>query len=99
MEETIPVDMPKTHVNLMSTHCFVDSNHGKKKETRRYQNGVLLFCCMAPIIMFSKRQNTVETSTFGSELTTLKNAVELVESLQYKMCIFGVPIECATNVF
>ena len=58
-----------------------------------------MFCCMAPIIMFSKRQNTVETSTFGSEFTALKNAVELVEALRYKLRMFGVPIEGPTNVF
>ena len=36
---------------------------------------------------------------FGSELAALKNAVELVESLRYKLGMFGVPIEATTNVF
>ena len=54
---------------------------------------------MAPIIMLRKIQNTFETSTFGSEFTALKNAIELVEALQYKLCIFRVPIEGVTNVF
>ena len=40
-----------------------------------------------------KRQNTVEASTFGSEFQAMKNAVELVESLRYKLWMFGVPIE------
>ena len=54
---------------------------------------------MTLIIMFSKRQNTVEKSIFGSEFTALKNEVKLVEALQYKLCMFGVPIEGATDVF
>ena len=29
----------------------------------------------------------------------MKNAVELVEALQYKLRMFGVPIEGPTNVF
>ena len=29
----------------------------------------------------------------------MKNAVELTESLRYKLRMFGVPIEVATNVF
>jgi hypothetical protein len=29
----------------------------------------------------------------------MKNAIELIESLRYKLCMFGVPIEGPTNVF
>ena len=32
--------------------------------------------------MFIQRQNTVETSTFVSEFTSLKNVVELIEALR-----------------
>jgi hypothetical protein len=48
---------------------------------------------------FSKRQNSVEASTFGLEFTTMKNAVEMIEALRYKLRMFGVPIEGPTNVF
>ena len=48
---------------------------------------------------FSKRQNTVETSTFGSEFIAMKTAVEHVEALRYKVWMFGIPIEGPTNVF
>ena len=41
----------------------------------------------------------METSTFGSEFTALKKAVELVEALRYKLRMFGLPIEGPTNVF
>ena len=83
----------------MSTNCFVDSNHAGNKVTRRSQTGILIFCGMVPIIMFIKIHKTVETSIFGSEFTALKNAVELVEALRYKLQMFGVPIEGPTNVF
>jgi hypothetical protein len=48
---------------------------------------------------YSKRQNTVEASTFGSEFQAMKNAVELAEALRYKLRMFGVPIEASTNIF
>ena len=83
----------------MYTHFFVDANHAGKKFTRRSQTGILIFCGMVLIIMFSNRQNTAKTSKFGSEFTALKNAVELVEALRYKLRMFGVPIEGPTNVF
>ena len=52
----------------------------------------------APIIWYSKRQNTVETSTFGSEFVALKISVELIEALRYKLRMFGIPIDGPTNV-
>jgi hypothetical protein len=59
---------------------------------------VLIYVNMAPIIWFSKRQNTVETSTFGSEFIALKIAVELTDALIYKLHMFGVPIEGETRI-
>ena len=53
----------------------------------------------APIIWYSKRQNTVEVSTFGAEFCAMKIAVEMTEALCYKLRMFGVPIDGATNVF
>ena len=100
VEEAIPGDMPKPRGNMMSTHCFVDASHGSDRATRRSQTGILIFCNKAPILWHSKRQNTVEASTFGSEFQAmLKNAVELIESLRYKLRMFGVPIDGPTNVF
>ena len=91
--------MPKPRGNSVSTHYFVYANHAGNKVTCRSQTGILIFVNRAPIIAFSKRQNTVETITFGSEVTALKNAVEIVEALRYKLRIIGVPIEVPTNVF
>ncbi len=97
--EAIPENKPVPRGNDMSTHCFVDANHAGDTETRRSQTGILLFCNSAPILWFSKRQNSVEASTFGSEFTAMKNAVELIEALRYKLRMFGVPIEGPTNIF
>ena len=52
---------------------------------------------MAPIIWFSKRQTTVETSTFGSEFVALKTATEMIIALRYKLRMFGIPIDGPAN--
>ena len=65
---------------------------------RRSQTGVLIFFNRAPVIWHSKRQNSVESSTFGSEIMALKNAIEPIEALRYKLRMFGVPIERPTNI-
>ncbi len=44
-------------------------------------------------------QNSVECSTYGSELVAMRQAIELVKSLRYKLRMFGIPIEGATDIF
>jgi hypothetical protein len=41
----------------------------------------------------------VETSTFGSEFVAARIAVELIESLRYKLRMFGNPIDGPTNLY
>jgi hypothetical protein len=48
---------------------------------------------MAPLIWFSNRQPTVETSVFGAEFVALKNRLETVRGLRYKLRMMGIPIE------
>ena len=98
-KERLPSNMPPPCRRLVSTHCFVDSNQAGDKVTHRSQTGILIFLNRTPIIWYSKRQNMVETSTFGSEFIVMKTAVEQIESLRYKLRMFGVPLEGPTNVF
>ena len=77
-KEDIPINALEPIGNEMGIHCFVDASHASDKVTRRSQTGILIFLNKAPIVFFSKRQNLVETSTFGSEFTAMKQAVELV---------------------
>jgi hypothetical protein len=71
-EEAIPHDLPMERGNGVSTSCFVDADHAGCKATRRSHTGVIHFVMKAPIIWYSKQQNTVETSTFGSEFCVMK---------------------------
>jgi hypothetical protein len=53
---------------------------------------------MAPIVWFSKRQATVETSSYGSELVAMRIAIEMIEALRYKIRMFGIPLDGPTAV-
>ena len=79
--------------------AFVDANHAGNVITRRSHSGMFIFVQNAPIIWFSKRQNTVKAATFGSEFVALRICKELIVALRYKLRMFGVPIEGPTNVF
>jgi hypothetical protein len=78
--EPIPGDAPEPHGNRVSTHCFVDANHASNLISRHSQSRILLFVNQAPILWYSKKQNIVETSTFGSKFVAVRIAVELIES-------------------
>ena len=97
--EQVENDMPPPWGHAVSTHCFVDADHASNMVTRISQKGILIFLNKAPIMWYSKQQNTMETSTFGSEFIAMRMAVEHIEVLRYKMRMFGIPIEGPTYVF
>jgi hypothetical protein len=97
--EELPPQMPEPKGKAVTTSCFVDANHAGNVVTRRSHSGILIYVQNAPIIWYSKRQNTVEASSFGSEFVALRIAKEMVIALRYKLRMFGVPIDGPTNVF
>ena len=95
--EAIPGNMPNPRGKHVVTTCFVDADHAGCKETRRSHSGILIFVNRAPILWYSKRQNTVEASTYGSELLAMRISIEMIEGLRYKLRMMGIPLveECA----
>jgi hypothetical protein len=98
-EEAIPLNVPETRGNGVVTSAFVDADHAGCKVTRRSHTGVICYVNKAPILWYSKRQNTVETSTFGSEYCALKTAIDMIEGLRYKLRMMGIPVDGPTSVF
>ena len=90
--------MPTPRGRMVSTTAYVDASHAANKMTRRSHTGFILFVNRAPITWYSKRQNTVELSTFSSEFIALKTCMESVVSLRYKLRMFGIPFEGPTQV-
>lgn len=58
----------------------------------------MIYVNNALIVSYSKRQNTVESSSFGSELVALRIATDMVEALRYKLRCFGIPIDGPATV-
>jgi hypothetical protein len=97
--DRVPPNMPEPLGNPVMVAAYVDANHAGNLANRRSHTGVLIYVNNALITWYSKRQNTVESSSFGSEFVALRIATELIESLRYKLRMFGVPIEGTTNVY
>ena len=77
----------------------MEANHAGNLITRQYHTGIIIFFNNSPIIWYSKRQNTVESSSFGSKFMALQKATEMIERLKYKLCMFGVLINGPADVF
>ena len=97
--DELPHNMPTPYGKGVDINVFVDADHAGNRVTRRSHTGVIIYCNMAPIITYSKKQNTIETSTFGSEFLAMKTATELIEGLKYKLRMFGVPINGPARIF
>ena len=85
--------MPVPRGRSVVTTAYVDASHAANKKTRRSHSGYIIFVNRAPIIWYSKRQQTVEASTFSSEYIALKTCIEAIQTLRFKLRMFGVPME------
>jgi hypothetical protein len=91
-QELLPHRMPEPRGRTIVTTAFVDASHAANKVTRRSHTGFVVFINRAPILWYSKRQQTVETSTFSAEFIALKACLEAIEHLRFKLRCFGVPM-------
>lgn len=91
-EETDPADpVPKGHA--VRTTSFVDANLQHCKVTGKSATGILHFLNQTPVDCFSKRQGTVETSTYGSEFVAACIATEHIIDLRITLRSMGVPLD------
>ena len=91
-KDKLPHGMPKARGRGLSLTAWVDASHGANKVTRRSHTGFVIFLNRAPVMWYSKRQNTVESSAFSSEFIAMKVCIETIQGLRYKLRMFGIPI-------
>jgi hypothetical protein len=97
-KEEMPPKMPIARGNSVRISCFVDADHAGNIVTRNSHTGMLAFVNNRLVSWFSKHQNMVECSTFGSEFVALRIAVEQLEALMCKLRMFGVSIDGPVDV-
>jgi hypothetical protein len=76
--EEIPKDLPPEKGPRVRMTFYVDVDHAHDLVRRRSITGILVMLNNMPIRCISKRQKTVETSTYGSELVASRAAIELI---------------------
>jgi hypothetical protein len=83
--EEIPKDLPpeKDQGSWVRMTVYVDADHAHDLVTRRSITGIFVMLNNMPIKWISKRQKTVETSTYGSELVASRVDTEIFLEVRY----------------
>jgi Reverse transcriptase (RNA-dependent DNA polymerase) len=97
--EPIPHDMPKSLGNKVVTITYVDANLYHCMITGRSVTGILHMINGTPIEWFSKKQDTVETATYGSEFVAARIATEQIIDLRTTLRYLGVPVHGKSFMF
>ncbi len=90
IEEEISSRVPEPLGNPGIMVCFVDANHVGEQTTCRSQTRFIIYLNTAPIDWYSKRHNTVKSSTIRSEFVAIRIAMEKIWALRYKLRMFGI---------
>ena len=95
----LPENCPEAlGIGLVMRGC-VYANHAGDSVTRRSRTGFLVFINSALTCWFSKKQNSVETSSFGSEFMAMKHCTEHVRGLRHKLRMMGIPCDLPAFIF
>jgi hypothetical protein len=99
VKEAVPPNAPVTRGKEINIRLFVDYDHAGEHFTRRSRTGFVIYLNMAPIVWFSKRQPTVDSSVFGADFVAMNNGKETTRGLYYKFMMMGVTIDGPTYVY
>jgi hypothetical protein len=61
--------------------------------------GVIHMVNQTPVQAFCKKQNVVETETYGSEFMAASQATEQIMNLRYTLSMMGIPIDGPSWMF
>jgi hypothetical protein len=93
--EEIPKDLPPEKGPRVRMTVYVDADHAHDLVTRRSITVILIMLNNTPIRWISKRQKTVETSTYSSELVASRIATEaeLILEVRYILRSLGAALD------
>ena len=99
VKEDIPRDIPTPKGNFVVLTCFVDANLMHDYVTGRSATGILHLVNSTIVDWYSKRQDTVESATYGSEFVAARIATEQIMDIRNTLRYFGVPVRDKTYMF
>jgi hypothetical protein len=99
VEELIPYDAPEPLGKAVVLTTYEDANLYHDLVTGRAVTGILHFLNGTLIDWFSKRQDTVESATYGSAFVAARIATEQIIDLRITLRYLGIPLEGPAYMF
>ena len=97
--EELPPNMPEPWGVGFTMRAKVDADHAADTMTRRSRTGFLVFLNSALVHWWSKKQTSVESSSFGSEFIAMKQCCKYLRGLRYKLRMLGIPCDEPSLVY
>ena len=99
VHEILPDDMPEPLGKALTTTTTMDTNLNHCLATGKSFTGCLHFVNKTPVDWYSKKQATVKTATYGSDLLAAKTATEQIMDIRQTMRYLGAPITTKSFLF
>jgi hypothetical protein len=99
LHEQVPYDVPQAKGKEVQMTVFVDANLMYDYASGRSATGIIMYLNSAIIDWYSKRQDTVETATYGSEMIAARIAVEKIIEMRTSLRYLGVQLEPHAYMF
>jgi hypothetical protein len=90
--EELPPNMPEPRGQGFVIGPKVDADHASASVTRRSRTGFLVWINSCLVYFLSKKQTSMETSSFGSAFVAMKQCCEYLRGLRYKNRMMGTPV-------
>ena len=78
---------------------FVDTDHAGYKMNSHSRTGYMIFMNMSMIDWHTKKQATVEGAVFETKVCAMKQGVEALRGIRYKLIMMGVEVSGPTYIY
>ena len=99
VQEILSDDMPDPPGEAVITTTTMDANLNHCLATGKSLTGCLHFVNKTSVDWYSKKQATVETSTYGSEFVAAKTATDQIMDIRQTLRYLGAPISAKSFLF
>ena len=99
VQDAKPHNAPNPLGKEVSLRMFVEYDHAGDKSDCRSRTGFVIFMNMDMINWHTKKQATVEGAVFGAKFLAMKEGVEALRGIIFKLQMMGVNIDVPTYVY
>ena len=97
--EELPPNMPEPRGMGFTIVVKVDVDHASNTVTRRSRTGILVYLNCSLVHWWSKKQTSIESSSFGAEFIAMKQCCKYLCGLRYKLCMIGIPCDQPSHIY